>query len=130
MALKSLSAKYSGVLRIHFTEEREEEVELFWLPQNGLGWPDPFFFFFNPLGTTKCKSRKNPGSRYPEAAAPPCPPQLVRHTQSMKKSGTGLLKCGLCILKIHFIFLVLWGVCREPGLVGVVLGVELGEVFL
>lgn len=63
MALKSLSAKYSGVLRIHFTEEREGEVELFWLPQNALGWPDPgFFFFFNPLGTTKCKPRKNPGS--------------------------------------------------------------------
>ena len=60
MALKSLSAKYSEVLRIHFTEKREGEVELFWLPWTGLGRHDPFLF--SPLGDHEVQTQDNPGS--------------------------------------------------------------------
>lgn len=44
MALKSLSAKYSGVLRIHFTEEREEEAVILAASEAGYsGWTPSFF---------------------------------------------------------------------------------------
>lgn len=60
MALKSLSAKYSGVLRIHFTEEREEEAVILAASEAGYsGWTPSFFSF---LGATQFKPRKNPGS--------------------------------------------------------------------
>lgn len=50
MALKSLSAKYSGVLRIHFTEKKGEGV-------SGGGWGA--LPVSTAQGATKSKPRKN-----------------------------------------------------------------------
>lgn len=100
MALKSLSAKYSGVLRMHFTEKREEEVELFWLPRDGLGWPDPFFVF-TPWGPPSTNPRR---TQVPDNLRSH---PLLTQTQGIKKSGTG--HNWVVHLKAHFIFPVLWG---------------------
>lgn len=61
MALKSLSAKYSGVLRIHFTEEREEEaVSYSGCLRRGIQWLD-LLLSFHSSGVTQFKPRKNLG---------------------------------------------------------------------
>lgn len=58
MALKSLSAKYSGVLRIHFTEEREEEAVILAASEGGVQRLDPFFLFF--LGGHPVQTQEEP----------------------------------------------------------------------
>ena len=59
MALNSLSAKYSGVLRIHFTEKREEEAELFWRSL-GRGGLTPSLFLLP--GDSQVQTQEEPGS--------------------------------------------------------------------